>query len=397
MNRGERNALVVKFSKETTEEWSRDLITNMKRQEVWIATLFFLNSPTDLSQAETMPHLDAIQSQTEVQWCMRVPLLDFLLEAHRAFSLLPQTLHLTVNLLDRYCSRRIVHKSSYQLVGCVALLIAAKYGDFKDRVPRVRELNTMCCSVYSNEMFTDMERHFISTLDWTIGHPTVACFQKIFLDQKIFLNGEVNERRLEYLSWYLAEVSLYHKDFIPIHPSVMAVSTLELARKILGFPQPRWPEWATRPDRGVILSLIDYTKRPSATVTTKYGSLSLFPVVDVIDGFLQKQQTTDQRLVHSVSTSESLIRGIARPNSTRVTASRSSQSTRCVCQGFMDRSSFDKPKVNGTNSHSSRTHRHRVYHRRPLRMDLGLLCNFCIQRYTRMVRIEGDRDRLLAK
>jgi hypothetical protein len=67
--------------------------------------------------------------QREIQWFMRPYLIDFLIEAHSAFSLLPETLFLTVNLLDRYCSKRVVYKQHYQLVGCAALLIAAKYGD----------------------------------------------------------------------------------------------------------------------------------------------------------------------------------------------------------------------------------------------------------------------------
>ena len=41
---------------------------------------------------------------------MRPYLIDFLIEAHAAFALLPETLFLTVNLLDRYCSRRVVYK-----------------------------------------------------------------------------------------------------------------------------------------------------------------------------------------------------------------------------------------------------------------------------------------------
>ena len=63
---------------------------------------------------------------------MRPYLVDFLIEAHAAFQLLPETLFLAVNLLDRYCSKRVVYKRHYQLVGCAALLIAAKYGDRKE-------------------------------------------------------------------------------------------------------------------------------------------------------------------------------------------------------------------------------------------------------------------------
>jgi hypothetical protein len=371
-----------------------------------------------------MPNFDAIQSQTEVQWSMRAPLLDFLSEAHQAFLLLPETLHLTVNLLDRYCSLRIVHKNSFQLVGCVALLIAAKYGDFKERVPTIRELNTMCCSMYTNEMFTCMERHFISTLNWIVGHPTISCFQKIFLNQKVFsnektsMNGKVDNQQLECsswyleaLSWYLAEISLYHKDFITIQPSIMATATLELARNMLGLPPPRWPKWVTQPDQQVVLSLMSHLRQPPAIVTAKYSTPSLFSIARVVDVFLLKQQVMSQRLVRQAPTSKNLIHQIARPGVMQVIPSRSaSQSppnTRCRCRGLTNRISLDKQRLNGIGSHSSSARSNQKHKMHALHMDLPLVCKFCMRRClghrlrnfseTRLLRHQWEGSRVLAR
>lgn len=107
---------------------------------------------------------------------MRPYLLEFIIEAHMAFQLSPTTLFLTCNLLDRYCSRRVVYKRHYQLVGCIALLIAAKYGDKKNRVPAIKQLKSMCCSLYDDDTFIQMEWHVLQTLGWTLGHPTVDAF-----------------------------------------------------------------------------------------------------------------------------------------------------------------------------------------------------------------------------
>ena len=46
---------------------------------------------------------------------------------HVKFKLLPETLYLTINLIDRYFSIFNVMKSDVQLVGVAALLIATKY------------------------------------------------------------------------------------------------------------------------------------------------------------------------------------------------------------------------------------------------------------------------------
>ncbi|TKA64817.1 hypothetical protein B0A49_11450, partial [Cryomyces minteri] len=152
------------LSQMTREEYEEDILDHMENMET-----------------ETMPDVNSIDIQTEIQWFMRPYLLDFLIEAHHAFQLLPETLFLAVNLLDRYCSRRVVYKRHYQLVGCAALLIAAKYGDRKERVPTIGELRSMCCALYDHDMFTQMEWHVLQTLNWIIGHPTVDNFLQIAL------------------------------------------------------------------------------------------------------------------------------------------------------------------------------------------------------------------------
>jgi hypothetical protein len=159
---------------------------------------------------------------------MRPYLLDFLIEAHHAFQLLPGTLFLAINLLDRYCSRREVFKRHYQLVGCASLLVAAKYGESKGRVPLIKELERMCCSLFEEQMFIEMEWHLLNTLEWSIGHPTVDSFLQIALTEG---NYSVE---VEHMARYICEVALYHKDFVSTKPSIIARASLALAKSILG-------------------------------------------------------------------------------------------------------------------------------------------------------------------
>ena len=62
-----------------------------------------------------MASASAMDQQPELQWHMRGHLLDFLLEIHLHFRLRPETLYLTLSILDRYVSRRIVYKKHYQV------------------------------------------------------------------------------------------------------------------------------------------------------------------------------------------------------------------------------------------------------------------------------------------
>ncbi|KAK9451452.1 cyclin-like protein [Limtongia smithiae] len=174
----------------------------------------------------TIPDLAMMNLQPELEWHMRPYLLDFLIESHISLNLLPQTLFLTVNLIDRYCSRRIVFKKHYQLVGCAALWIASKYEDKKDRIPNVRELKIMCCDAYEEDMFVQMEGHVLSTLEWSIGHPTAYHFLK----QQLRYNCSPT---LEHLSHYLAELAMFHKSFLGFPSSVIASSASFLAQHVL--------------------------------------------------------------------------------------------------------------------------------------------------------------------
>lgn len=216
---------------------------------------------------------------------MRPYLLDFLIEAHAAFQLLPDTFFLAVNLLDRYCSRRVVYKRHYQLVGCAALLIASKYGDKKEKVPTVRELRAMCCHLYDEDMFIQMEWHVLQTLNWIIGHPTVDSFLLIALQE----SGAETDAELQHMTWYLCELALFHKDFVSTRPSILARSALALARCVLGRPSTREINWEDRYDSAVVVKLASSLSQPSQVLSRKYSSITFSSVAHTVEFFLQAQ------------------------------------------------------------------------------------------------------------
>ncbi|KAH7127041.1 cyclin-like protein [Dendryphion nanum] len=270
--RMQQRAMAEELSRMTADEYQEDIMDHMEYME-----------------SQTLADVNSIDIQTEIQWFMRPYLLDFLVEAHAAFQLLPETLFLAVNLLDRYCSRRVVYKRHYQLVGCAALLIAAKYGDKKDRVPTVRELKSMCCSLYDDEMFTQMEWHVLQTLNWAIGHPTVDAFLQLALSEGPY------DPEVENMTLYIAEVALFHKEFVSTRPSVMARSALALARCILSRPQAKASEWAGAYDAQTVMSLSNHLYQPSSVLSRKYASPHLSRVSSTVDEFLQRQAQISKR------------------------------------------------------------------------------------------------------
>ena len=72
---------------------------------------------------------------------MRSILVDWLVEVHMKFRLVPETLYLCVNIIDRYLERAFCERTKLQLAGITALLIACKYEEIYP--PEVRD----CCYI----------------------------------------------------------------------------------------------------------------------------------------------------------------------------------------------------------------------------------------------------------
>jgi len=178
----------------------------------------------------------------------------------------PETLHLAVNLFDRYCTYGVV--SDYVLLGCVTLLIAAKY---RDDIENVQRLGQKCCSLRDRSVLTQMEWHVLQKLDWEVGHPTVVDFQQIDITTSIkALHNPLLEHWLEQLSLYLAEITLYHREFASIRPSIVSSCTLALAHDILRLERPTGEAWTLSVSEHLIHRLSTHLARPPAVPFHRY-------------------------------------------------------------------------------------------------------------------------------
>jgi hypothetical protein len=101
------------------------------------------------------------------------------------------------------------------------------------------------------------------------------------------------------MSWYITELALYHKEFIPVRPSIMARSALALSRCILGRSQPRFSDWSGRYDPQVVLNLSNFLTQPSQALLRKYSSPYLSSVSTTIDTFLQRQAMEAERAMQN--------------------------------------------------------------------------------------------------
>jgi G2/mitotic-specific cyclin 3/4 len=172
-----------------------------------------------------LPNPHYMDIQTEIQWSMRSILMDWLVQVHHRFSLLPETLFLTVNYIDRFLSYKIVSIPKLQLVGATAILVASKYEEIN--CPSLQEIAFMVDGGYTVDEILKAERFMLSMLSFELGWPGPMSFLRRI--------SKADEYDLETrtLAKYFLEVSIMDERFVSTPPSFLAAATHCLSRLML--------------------------------------------------------------------------------------------------------------------------------------------------------------------
>lgn len=168
---------------------------------------------------------DYMESQTDITGKMRTILIDWMVEVHMKYKLRPETLHLTVNLVDRYLTKVQSTRKCLQLVGVCAMFIAAKFEEINP--PELHDWVYITDNAYKKEDLLNMECSMLATLGFQITVPTAAHFFEVL--QKA--NGcNVVHREL---AQYLLELSLLELRMLQYTPSQLVSAALMLSNKYL--------------------------------------------------------------------------------------------------------------------------------------------------------------------
>ncbi|SMR47666.1 unnamed protein product [Zymoseptoria tritici ST99CH_3D1] len=176
-------------------------------------------------EARMRPNPHYMNEQTEIQWSMRGVLMDWVVQVHQRFNLLPETLFLTVNYIDRFLSVKIVSLGKLQLVGATAIFLAAKYEEVN--CPTIQEIIYMVDNGYSAEELIKAERFMLSMLQFELGWPGPMSFLRRI--------SKADDYDLETrtLSKYFLEVTIMDERFVGVKPSFLAAGAHCMARIML--------------------------------------------------------------------------------------------------------------------------------------------------------------------
>ncbi|KAF2740166.1 hypothetical protein EJ04DRAFT_531241 [Polyplosphaeria fusca] len=171
------------------------------------------------------PNSTYMDHQPEMQWSMRSVLMDWLVQVHNRFSLLPETLFLSVNYVDRFLSAKVVSLGKLQLVGATALFLAAKYEEIN--CPSVGELVFMVDGAYTGDEILKAERFMLTMLQFELGWPGPMSFLRRI--------SKADDYDLETrtLAKYFLELTIMDERFVGCSPSFLAAGAHCLARYML--------------------------------------------------------------------------------------------------------------------------------------------------------------------
>ncbi|KAI0391620.1 cyclin-like protein [Xylariaceae sp. FL0594] len=197
--------------------------------------------------------------QDEISWRSRGILVDWLIEVHTRFHLLPETLFLAINTIDRFLSKKVVQLDRLQLVGITAMFLASKYEEVLS--PHVVNFKHVADDGFSEEEILSAERYILGALNYDLSYPNPMNFLRRISKAD---NYDIQTRTI---GKYLMEISLLDHRFMAYRPSHVAAAAMYLARHI--FRRGEWDAtlahysgYTEEEIEPVFELMVDYLARP---------------------------------------------------------------------------------------------------------------------------------------
>lgn len=165
--------------------------------------------------------------QTEIKDTSRAFLVEWIIDVHRKFRLMPETLYVTINVIDRYLSLQHIKKSELHLLGVTALLISTKYEEIYP--PELKDLLSVSENKFTKTEVLKMESKILSTLEFNFMYPSSLRF----LERYRKLSNTASDDQIFFFAQYLNEISLLDSSLLKYKQSEMAAASLVLAARAI--------------------------------------------------------------------------------------------------------------------------------------------------------------------
>ena len=212
--------------KDETENKNKDIIYNLHPQNV---EEYYNDIVDEIKNNEEkfLPEFNYMSKQKDINNRMRSILIDWLIDVHLKYKMVPQTMYISVNLIDRYLSKNETNRMKLQCVGVASMFIASKYEEIYP--PELKDFVYITDKAYVKSDVLEMEYKMLKSLNFDITFPTQWSFFEIFTE-KLKL-----EQKVYYLAWFLMELSLINYKMLKFKYSQIAASSILIAIKALNY------------------------------------------------------------------------------------------------------------------------------------------------------------------
>lgn len=157
------------------EEYLNEIIENLKIEEK--ENKFKINR-------------DYFNSQTEINYKMRIILIDWVLGVNIKLKFKEETFYTTIYIIDAYLSKKFIKRKNFQLLGVTALFISAKLNELF--AGKIKDYLFITDYAYEENDIILMEKDITKTLKFNFLVPTCLSFFQIFC-KKIGFENDSNE------------------------------------------------------------------------------------------------------------------------------------------------------------------------------------------------------------
>ena len=202
------------------DDWIDLIVHHMQQDEIDVKRANRRVDPTYMSR------------QNDINARMREILVDWLIEVHLKFKLQPETLYLTIHIVDRFLAKQQIPRTRLQLVGCTAMLLASKYEEIY--APEVNDFVAISDKAYTRDQILQYEGIMLQALEFNLTQPSALRFAERYTRVAgeaipMLVNDSNTREQVDHLTKYIIELTLQVYSFLQYRPSHIASCALSIA------------------------------------------------------------------------------------------------------------------------------------------------------------------------
>ncbi|EHM99724.1 Clb5p [Saccharomyces cerevisiae x Saccharomyces kudriavzevii VIN7] len=178
-------------------------------------------------ELETLPSHNYLLDKTSKYYLrpsMRAILVDWLVEVHEKFQCYPETLFLSINVMDRFLAQNKVTMNKLQLLAVTSLFIAAKFEEVN--LPKLAEYAYITDGAASKNDIKSAEMFMLTSLQFNVGWPNPLNFLRRISKADDYNLADRN------IGKFILEYAYCCHQFIHLPPSIISAMAMYVARRV---------------------------------------------------------------------------------------------------------------------------------------------------------------------